>query len=141
MSFGSAGDPVQNEVGRRHEDDVAGVGIERVLAGPERLFLHAAFAFRDAFAVPETLAREILAATAVVADDHADVADRDDCLGDRFDAGEPAIDEIGAVGERNVLQPAAAAGPEERLGVLEVVVKVFVVAIDADGRGDDLARR
>ena len=43
--------------------------------------------------------------------------------------------------KRNVLQAAAAAGAEERLGVLEVVVKVLVVAVDADRRRDDLAGR
>ena len=141
MGFGPAGDPVQDEVGRRHEDDVAGIGIEGILAGPERLFLHAALAFGDALAVAEPLAREVLAAAAVVADHHADIADRHDGLGDRFDAGEPAIDEVGAVGERNVLQAPAAAGPQERLGVLEVVVEIFIVAIDAHRRRDDLAGR
>ena len=55
--------------------------------------------------------------------------------------GEPAVDEVGAVGQGDVLQAAAAAGAEERLGVLEVVVEVLVVAVDAHRRRDDLAGR
>ena len=86
VRLGPAGHPVQDEVGRRHEDDVAGIGIEGILARPERLFLNAPLAFGDPLAVAERLAREVLAAPAVVADHHAHVADRHDRLGDRFDA-------------------------------------------------------
>ena len=115
--------------------------LKAYLPGPERLLLDAALALGDPLAVAERLAREVLAAPAVIADHHADVADRHDRLGDRFDRGEPAVDEVGAVGQRDVLQAAAAAGAEERLGVLEVVVEVLVVAVDPDRRGDDLAGR
>ena len=45
MRLGPAGDPVQNEVGRRHQDDVAGISVESILARPERLLLNAAFPF------------------------------------------------------------------------------------------------
>ena len=41
----------------------------------------------------------------------------------------------------DVLPAAAAAGAQERLGVLVVVVVVRVVALGADGGRDDLARR
>ena len=139
VRLGPAGHPVEHEVGRRHQDDVAGVGVERVLARPQRLLQHAALALGDALAVAEALARDVLAGPAVVADDHAHVADRHDRLGDRLDRGEPAVDEVGAVGQRHVLQAPAPAGQEERLGVLVVVVEELVVAVGAHGRGDDLA--
>ena len=64
-----------------HQHDAAGVGVERVLAGPERPFQDAALALGDALAVAEAVARDVLADPAVVADDHADVADRHDRLG------------------------------------------------------------
>ena len=83
VRLGPAGDPVQHEVGRRHQDDAAGVGVERVLARAERPLPDAALALGDALAVAERVARDVLAGPAVVADDHADVADRHDRLGDR----------------------------------------------------------
>ena len=82
VRLGLAGDPVQDEVGRRHQDDVAGVGVERVLAGPERPFPDAALALGDALAVAEGVAGQVAADPAVVADHHADVADRHHRLGD-----------------------------------------------------------
>ena len=118
---------MQHEVGRRHQDDVAGVGVERILAGSERPFPDAALALGDALAVAEGVAGQVAAGPAVVADHHADVADRHHGLGDHLDGGEPAVDEIGAVGQRHVLPAAAAAGAQERLGVLVVVVIVRIV--------------
>ena len=53
VALGPAGDPVQDEVGGRHQDDVAGVGVERILARPERPFPDAALALGDALAVAE----------------------------------------------------------------------------------------
>ena len=100
--------------------------LNAYLPGPSGRSQHAALALGDALAVAERVARDVLADPAVVADDHADVADRDDGLGDRLDRGEPAVDEVGAVGQRDVLPAAAAAGAEERLGVLVVVVEVLV---------------
>ena len=141
VGFGLAGDPVQDEVGRGDEDDLPGVGVERVFAGAEGLVPDAALAAGDALAVAEVVAGEVLAGGAVVADDHADVADGDDGLGDDLEGGEPAVDEVGAVGERDVLPAAAAAGGEERLGVLEVVVVVALAGVVADAGGDDLAGR
>ena len=81
VRLGLAGDPVQHEVRRRHQDDVAGVGVERVLARAERPFPDAALALGHALAVAEGVAGEVAAGLAVVADDHADVADRHDRLG------------------------------------------------------------
>ena len=53
MCLGSAGHPVQDEVRRRHEHDVARVGVEGILARPERLLLDATLAFRDPLTVAE----------------------------------------------------------------------------------------
>jgi hypothetical protein len=62
-----------------------------------------------------------------------------DLLGDVFDRGEPAVDEVGAVQQRRVLLAAPAAGPQPGLDVLEVVVVVGVAHGGAGRRGDDLA--
>ena len=40
-----AADPFQDDVGGRHGDDLAGVGVEGILAGQERLVPHAALPF------------------------------------------------------------------------------------------------
>ena len=71
---------------------------------------------------------------AVVGDDDADEADRDDFLVDQLDRREPAVDEIGAVGQRRILPTAAAAGPQEGFRVLIVVVEIGIVFAQADRR-------
>ena len=141
VRLGVAGDPVQDEVGRRHQDDLAGVGVERILAGTERPFPDAAFALGDALAVAERVAGEIAADPAIVADHDADVADRHHRFGNHLDRGEPAVDEVGAVGQRHVLPAAPTAGTQEGFGILVVIVVVRIAAVVADGGSDDLAGR
>src|SRR6185312_9644007 len=84
VGLGSPRDPVENEVGGRHEDDLAGVDVEGVFAGAERAFPDTAFAFLHAFAVAEGGAGNVAAGPADVAHHHADVADRHHGLGDLF---------------------------------------------------------
>ena len=55
-----------------------------------------------------------------------------------FDGGEPAVDEVRAVGERDVLPAATAARAEEGLGILIVVVVVGIGLVVASRRRDDL---
>ena len=59
VGLGTAGDPVEHEVGRRHQDDVAGVGVEGVLARSERPLPDAALALGDALAVAESRAGKV----------------------------------------------------------------------------------
>ena len=141
MAFRAARNPVQHEVRGGHLDDHARRGVEGVLARPEGPFPDALFALVDALAVAEVLARSVVALLAEEADDHAHVADGHDALGDHLDGGEPAVDEIGAVDDRHVLHTAAAAGAEEGLDVLVVVVKVGLVLVGAHRGRDQLARR
>src|SRR5207245_9681747 len=93
-----------------------------------------------ALAVAEALAGGVSAGSAKVADHHADVADRHQGFRNDLDRGEPAVEEVGAVGERIVLSAATAAGAEEGFRILIVIVVVRVIAIVADGRSDDLSR-
>ena len=58
-----------------------------------------------------------------------------------FHRCEPAVDEVGAVGERRRLPAAPAGGGQECFGVLVVVVVAGAVGFVADGRRDDFARR
>ena len=141
MGFAFAGDPMEHEICRGHEDDAAGIRVERVLAGPERLFPNAALAGGYLLAVAEALAGEVLSLSTDVAHDHADVADRHDGLRNHLERGEPAVDEVGAVGQRLILSAASTAGAEKRVGILEVVVEVRRTGIAAHGRRDDLVRR
>ena len=105
MALALSGDPVEHEVGGGDEDEFSGISVEGVFAGSEGFFPHAAFAAGDAFAVSETFAGNVRAHGSVIADDHADVTDGDDGLGDDFDGGEPAVDEIRSIGERDILPP------------------------------------
>ena len=139
MRFGFSGDPMQHEVGRRHIDDMAGVGVERIFARPERLFPHAALTAGHALAVPETFAGKVIADRPVVAHHHADVSDGHHGFRVQFNRGEPAVDEVGSIRERYILPPATAAGGQERFGVLVVVVIVLTIPFIAHGRRDDLA--
>ena len=85
-------------------------------------------------AVRERVARHVEVLAADVADDDADVADRD--LGQRhlLDADEPRIQVPRAREQHVLLQAAAAAGVDERLAALEAVVPV-------DVRAGEVARR
>src|SRR5436190_11828445 len=98
---------MQYEVRRGDEHDVAGVRIEGVLARTQRFFPDAALAFGDPFAMTERRPRQIASRFAKVTDDDADVTDRHDRLGMHLYGREPAIDEVGAVGQGLIL-PAAA---------------------------------
>ena len=129
VPFALAGDPVQHEVGRRHADDLAGIGVERIFARPQGRFPHAAFAAVHPFAVAEFDPRGVAALLAVVADDDAHFADADHFLGNQLDRGEPMIDKIGAVQQRGVLLAAAAAGRQEGFDILIVVVIVLAGGI------------
>ena len=122
-------------------DHLAGVGVERVLAGQQRLVPDAALPFSPARRAcsPRPRGRARLAG---VGDDHADGADLDHGLGDQLHRGEQAVDVVGALDQHLELPAALAAGAQELLGVLEaVVVGRGVGRIVADGRRDDLARR
>jgi hypothetical protein len=77
----------------------------------------------------------------MVADHHADVSDGDDSLGENLRGCKPAIEEVGAVGQRQVLPAPPTARAQERLGVLIIVVIMGIAGRGADGRGDNFTRR
>ena len=81
-------------------NDAACVGVERIFAGTERPLPDSSLALRDPLAVAECITGDIAPRLADVTYHDSDVADRHDRLGDRLDRGEPAVDEVGAVGER-----------------------------------------
>src|SRR5262249_22756275 len=110
-------------------------------ARPQRPLPDAALPLGDALAMAEGFAGRVATRAAIVADDDTHEADGDDRLGDQLDRGKPAVEEVGAVREGDVLPAAAAAGRQERLGILIVVVVVGLIAVVADRRGDDLAGR
>ena len=126
--------PVQDDVRRRHELDLHHARVDRVLAGQQRLDPHALAAALDEVAVRERVAGHVEVLAADVADDHADVADRD--LGQRhqLDPHEPRV-EVPRAGEQHLLlQAAAAAGVDEGLAALEAVVP-------GDERAREVTRR
>jgi hypothetical protein len=69
--------PVEDDVGGRHELDLHDVRVDRVLAGQQRIDPHALAAAGDEVAVRERVARDVDVLGPDVADDDADVADRD----------------------------------------------------------------
>ncbi len=88
------------------------------------------------------LAGEVVGPRPGVKDDHADVADRDHRLRHGLDGGEQAIDVPGALDDDLQLAAAIAAGGQEFLGLLEIVVKGLAIAkLGADFGRDDFARR
>src|SRR5207248_1958199 len=108
MRLSLAGDPVQHEVSRRHEDHHARVSVERILARAKRLFPDTAFTAGNAFAVTEGFAGNVFSDRAVITNDHADVSDGHDALWSDLDRREPAVDKIRAVRERHILPTAPA---------------------------------
>ena len=127
--------PHQHEVGRRHQLDLAGVGVEGVLARHQRIAPDAAAAGLDQLAVRVLGAREVLAPAAGVRDDDADEADRDHRLPDQLDGREQAVDVVRALDEHALLAAAPAARGEEGLGLLERVVAI------ADVGGEQVVAR
>src|SRR6516225_12153142 len=103
MGLGSACDPMKHEVSGWYQNDIAGVGIERILARSQRPFPNASLSLCYTFAVAECLSGKIAADSADVADDDPDKTDWDHRLGHRFHGCEPPVDEIRAVSEGNVL--------------------------------------
>jgi hypothetical protein len=106
----------------RHHHHFAGVGVERVLTGQQRLVPHAARMLPDELAVLVLIAGEVDARLTGVRDDNADVADLDHRLRNHFDGRKQAVDVVSAFDERLQLTAAQSAREQELLGVLEVVV-------------------
>ncbi len=117
-----ASDPLQDDVGRRDGHDLAGVGVERVLARHERHVPHAAMASLHQLAMPVLLARQVRAGLAGVEDHHADGADFDDGLGDHLHRGKQPVEIVRAFDQYLQLAPPQAAGLQEPVRRLEVVV-------------------
>ena len=88
----------------------------------------------------KTLARKVAAEPAVVTHHHPNITDWYDRLGNQVDGGEPAVDEIGPVGEWLILAAATAAGAQKRFRILKVVVVIRQVVHSANGRRNNLAR-
>ncbi len=127
--------PHQHEVGRRHELDLAGVGVERVLAGHQRVAPDALAAGLHQLAMRVVGARHVVALAARVRHHHADEADRDHRLVDQLDRREQAVDVVRAFHQHALLAAALAAVLQELLGFLERVVMV------ADVRREQLVAR
>src|SRR5262245_1449311 len=112
MRLALARDPVQYKVRCRHQDNLPSVSVESIFARPKRPLPNAALTLSHALAVAKRDARQVVARLAVIADHHTDVSNGHYGLGNQFDRCEPAVNEIGAVGDRLVLPAAAAAAIE-----------------------------
>ena len=135
-----AGLPLQDEVGGRHHGHAAGIGVEGVFAGQQRVGPDAALAARDQLAVAVVLARGVDAGRAGIGDDDADLADLDHGLGDVLDGREQAVDIVGAFDTHRMLPAFPPTGGQELFGILEAVVEGRGGGrIVAHGRRDDLA--
>ncbi|AEK62072.1 hypothetical protein CFU_2245 [Collimonas fungivorans Ter331] len=119
-----AGFPHQHEVCGRHQFDLAGVSVERILARHERIAPHAAAAALDQFAMAIFLAGQIGAFAAGVRHHHTHIPDRNDGLLDQFDRRKQAIDIVGTFHQHSLLAAAQAARSEEFFRLLERVVAV-----------------
>jgi len=134
--------PFQNEIGRRHQENLARVGVERVLAGQERLAPDSAQSLLHQLAVLVIGARQILTHLSGVGDDDADVAHLDHRLGHRLDRREEPIDVVRAFHQHLELSAPLPARAQEALGVLEaVVIGVGLARVVADRGRDDLPGR
>ena len=116
--------PHQDEVGGRHQFDLAGVGVEGVFAWHQRVAPDAAAAALHEFAVAVFTARHVLAFAPRVRHHHADKAHRNDGLGNEFHRGEKPVDVVRAFDQHTLLPAAAASGVDEGLGLLERVVAI-----------------
>jgi hypothetical protein len=84
--------------------------------------------------------REIDAGLTGIGDDDADAPHLDDGLRGELDRGEQAVDVVRALDHHLELPAAAAAGGEEAVGILEIIViGLRVLGVVADHGSDDLA--
>src|SRR5229473_8563150 len=79
---------LRDEVDRRDDLDLAGVGIERVFAGQHGIFPDAAAAVQDKFAMAVLFAGDVGGLRSGIKDHHADIADRNHGLVNGLDGGE-----------------------------------------------------
>src|SRR6187549_2870942 len=103
VRFGLTGNPVQDEVRRRHKNHIPGISVEWVFTWPQGTFPHTAFTFGHSFAVAERRAGKVAAQLTYVTHHDADVSNRHDRFRLEFNGGKPSIDEVGAVGQSRVL--------------------------------------
>jgi len=134
-------DPLQDDVGRRHHHDFAGVGIEGILARQERLAPNTAAALADQLAVAVIQSGEVFADLTGIRDHHPHKPDLNDRLVDHLHGGKQAVEVIGAFHQNLQLASAQAIGVHEPIRHLEVVmVGVAVCHVRANDRRDNLAR-
>ena len=128
--------PVEREDRRRHDLRRVHTRVDRVLAGAQRLLPDAAVAGTHDRAELELRARRVERRQADVRLDDRDLALVHDEHRHHLDAHEERVQQVRAVEQRVVLQADVAAGVEELLEVLVVVVQVVLAA---EQHLDDLA--
>src|SRR6188768_1670393 len=107
--------PVEDDIRRRDQLDFHRAGVERMLAGKQRLDPHALAADFNEVAVRETVAGQVDVLAANIADDDADITDRDFGERDELDGDKPRV-EIPCTRQKHcLLETAATAGLDERL--------------------------
>ena len=128
-----AGGPVQHDVGGGHQLHAHDAGVDGVLAGEQGLAPHALVAHVHEVAVLEVRAADVQVRLAYIGDDHAHMADGDLKHGHLLDLGKPGVDVPLAAEQHLLLQAAAAAGVQEGLRVLKVVMPAHHRAGDLTG--------
>ena len=127
--------PVELEDGGEDDFGVVDAGVDGIFAGAQRFLPDALMAGAHEAAEFEADAGSVLRGQADVGLDDGDLALLDDQHGDLLHADEEGIEVVSAVEKRIVLQADFAAGIEELLEVLVVVVQRVFAAEDG---GDEL---
>ena len=135
-------DPLQNEVGRWHWDDLARIRVEWILAGQKRLAPDTALAACDQFAVTIFNTGEVNTLLTGVRNHHADIAHVDDRLLYHFHSCEQAVDVVRAFHQYLQLTTAHTVRFQEAIGILEfVMVLIGFFGVITHHRGNDLTLR
>src|SRR6266404_5822848 len=122
VGFGLAADPAQHEVDCRDHLNFYRIRIQRVFTGSERRAPDTSVAGLDLFAVTKRFAGRVVSGGAMIRNNHADIANRNQGLRLDLNRAKPAIDEERAVGQHLQLFATFSSKLEKRFRILEIVV-------------------
>src|SRR6266496_574581 len=130
VRFGLAADPTQHEVDGRDQLNFHGIRIERVFAGSERRAPDTSMTGFNLFAVTERFTGRVVPGGAMIRNNDADIANRDQGLRLNLYCPEPTVDEEGAVGQHLQLFTAFTAEREECFRILKIIVILSIGCLD-----------
>src|SRR6266404_134002 len=130
VGFGLAADPAQHEVDCRDQLNFYRIRIQRVFTGSEGRAPDTSVAGLNLFAVTKRFAGRVVSGGAMIRNNHANIANRNQGLRLDLNRAKPAIDEERAVGQHLQLFATLSSKLQERFRILEIIVISYIDRLD-----------